>query len=150
MLKKGKDTFLYSVFTIIFYSFLPIQFICFRSMLVIKQFTEQHLIIGSLVFLIRKVFIAGVDLFSMSWCILVIESSGKVYPFTADAVLYQDMKETLSSEKGIGLYGMRFLGGVTDVHDKRITPVREQVQHLIANLADGEPLDLEKELQLLS
>ena len=87
----------------------------------------------------------------MGWSIVVYESLGRYVLFSmADLTLYDMMKETSSSEDGIQRYGLRFVAGKRDIPDIHIDTAVNLVSKIVNRMNQGERLDLERELALVS
>lgn len=84
----------------------------------------------------------------MGWSILVYASGDRYVPFTvADLLLYDMMRDVLSTEEGIKRYGMRFVEGRKDIPDEEIDAEVKKISGLVDRMNRGEHIDLGKELK---
>lgn len=83
----------------------------------------------------------------MPWGVEIYASAGQYHVFTmADDIPYDMMKDTLSSEKGRLMYGMRHVAGRKGITDEQIDAVSPRIQSIVERINGGETLDLEAEL----
>ena len=65
----------------------------------------------------------------------------------ADDTLYDKMKEVLSTEQGIKMYGMRFISGIKGIKDENADRICDIVHNLVQRKNKRENIELEKELE---
>ena len=71
-------------------------------------------------------------------------------PFVmADSLLYDMMKETMSSQEGSERYGMKFVAGRKDIPNAKIDATADLVSKIVKRKNLGETLNLEKELEAI-
>ena len=82
----------------------------------------------------------------MAWGIVIYKSLDRYVPFIMADDIYDRMKESLSTEKGINMYGMEFINGRKGISDEKIDSIDDKLNSLIERLNAGEKLSLDKEL----